>query len=408
MAAEDLNSPLRRKKRPPRKGRLRALYWVPTALAAVVLVTALVWTALVDDPDGGRSTVVARIGDNAEMPQTTGSISVDPVTAARDRAMSAPGWQIEASASYGDGQTPQAAGNATEQAPSATTEPQSDFERMQAVLQQVPRQSSLAASGPIPELTEASAHGPLPKIGEDGTLPRQAYARPASLAPDRPNIAIVISGLGLSQTGTQRAIRELDPAVTLAFAPTGSSLKRWADRARADGHELLVQAPMEPFGYPGINPGAHTLLVSAEGGQNADNLAWIMSRIGAYTGVMNYLGTRFASEEGAMRALLAHLGERGLLYLDDGTAERSRAQQIGREVGTPVVTADRTMDGIHAAGEAEKTLNELEILAKRKGSAVIVAAAFPTVVEAISAWMPGARTRGVNFVPVSALAEERK
>ncbi|WP_224404818.1 divergent polysaccharide deacetylase family protein [Afifella sp. IM 167] len=396
---------MRRKKRPPRKGRLRALYWVPPALAGVVLVTALVWTALVDDPDGGRAVTVARIGDNAEVPQTTGSINIDPVNAARTQALSAPGWQIDASASYGDG----AAGSPADEAGGeAQGEPQSDFERMQAMLQQMPRQSSLAASGPIDALIEASAYGPVPRIGEDGTLPRQAYARPASLAPDRPNIAIVVSGLGLSQTGTQRAVRDLDPAVTLAFAPTGSSLKRWADKARGDGHELLIQAPMEPFGYPGINPGEHTLLVSAEGGRNADNLAWIMSRIGAYTGVMNYLGTRFASEDEAMRALLAHLGERGLLYLDDGTAEGSKARQIGAAVGTPVVTADRTLDGIHGADEVEKVLNELEILAKRKGSAVVVASAFPTVVEAISSWMPGARARGVNFVPVSAVAEERK
>ena len=37
-------------------------------------------------------------------------------------------------------------------------------------------------------------------------------------------VAIVLGGLGLSQTGTQRAIRELPGEVTLAFAASGNSL----------------------------------------------------------------------------------------------------------------------------------------------------------------------------------------
>ncbi|WP_034490572.1 divergent polysaccharide deacetylase family protein [Afifella pfennigii] len=401
MAADDLNSPLKRKTRPPRKGRLGVFVYAPIALAFGALVTGLVWTALVDDPDGGRAVAVAHLGEDA--PATTGSIG-DPIAAARARALQAPGWRMggegAASGIAGEGENASAAPD--------PAEPQTDFQRMQAMLQQAPRQAGGATSGPLPELLEASAHGPLPRIGEDGTLPRQAYARAASLAPDRPNIAIIVGGLGLSQTGTQRAVRDLDPAVTLAFAPTGASLKRWAEMARDEGHELLIQAPMEPFGYPSVNPGERTLLVSAEGGRNADNLAWILSRIGAYTGVMNYLGGRFSAEDEAMRSLLAHLGERGLFYVDDGSAEESVAARIGASLGTPVVTADRRLDQARSAGEVEKALNELEIFARRNGRVVAVAPAFPSTVAAIAAWMPGARARGVEFVPVSALAEERK
>ena len=80
--------------------------------------------------------------------------------------------------------------------------------------------------------------------------------------------SIVVGGLGLSQTGTQKAIETLPEDVTLAFAPYGSSLQRWVDKAREDGHEVLLQIPLEPIDYPQENPGEHTLLVSGGAAQS--------------------------------------------------------------------------------------------------------------------------------------------
>ena len=52
----------------------------------------------------------------------------------------------------------------------------------------------------------------------------------------------------------------LPGAVSLGFAPYGDDLERDAAQAREAGHEMLLQAPMEPFDYPANNPGPHTLL----------------------------------------------------------------------------------------------------------------------------------------------------
>ncbi|MCT8267701.1 divergent polysaccharide deacetylase family protein [Afifella sp. JA880] len=405
MAADELNAPLKRPARPARKGRLRWLFYVPLVLAGVVFVTALMWTALVDDPDGGRAVAVADV--KGAGPETTGSIDKTSLKDARRQALAAPGWEMEAGASapsdvgslFTDPAQPGAA---------ASSEPQTDFERMQAALQQAPSSTAFFAGAPLPELQESSAYGPLPRIGDDGTMPREAYARPAYLAPDQPHIAIVVGGLGISQTGTQRAIRALPSDVTFAFAATGSSLNRWAGDARADGHEILLQAPMEPFGYPSTDPGEHTLLVSAKSGANADSLAWILSRAGGYTGIMNYLGGRFTAEADAMRPLLANLGERGLLYVDDGSSDLSVAARLGPSLGTPVVVADRIIDEQRQPALIAKALDDLEAIARQKGRAVGVASAFPSTVSALAEWIPEAEARGIAFVPVSALAQQEE
>jgi uncharacterized protein len=106
------------------------------------------------------------------------------------------------------------------------------------------------ATRPNEELLEDTAFGRLPVVGADGLRPMEQYARPWSGARGT-RVAIVVGGLGLSQTGSQKAIRELPPEVTLGFAASGNSLQRWMQEARREGHEILLQIPLEPFGYPG-------------------------------------------------------------------------------------------------------------------------------------------------------------
>ena len=94
----------------------------------------------------------------------------------------------------------------------------------------------------------------------------------------------------------------LPGAVTLALAPYGTDLKTTMADARAAGHELLLQVPLEPFNYPRTDPGPHTLTVDAAADENIDRLHWLMSRFTNYVGVVNYMGARFTGEAEALTA----------------------------------------------------------------------------------------------------------
>ena len=126
-----------------------------------------------------------------------------------------------------------------------------------------------------------------------------------------------------SQTSTQEALRVLAPDVTLAFAPYGSSLDRWTQRARTDGHELLLQIPMEPFDYPDNDPGPQTLLTSATSDVNVERLSSFLGRLTNYVGVVNYMGAKFTADDRALSPVVGELATRGLMYLDDGSSSRS-------------------------------------------------------------------------------------
>jgi uncharacterized protein len=180
---------------------------------------------------------------------------------------------------------------------------------------------------PDKALIEQGKTGPLPIRAADGRRPVDVYARPWSGARGA-RVAIVIGGLGLSQTGTQEAIEKLQPEVTLAFAPHGNSIGRWMQAARREGHEIVMQAPLEPFDYPNVNPGRNTLTVAATAGENLENLRWTLSRTTNYTGVMNYMGARFVADPAAMAPVIAELGKRGMLYLDDGSTASIVAKEL--------------------------------------------------------------------------------
>ncbi|MES5046121.1 divergent polysaccharide deacetylase family protein [Rhizobium nepotum] len=262
------------------------------------------------------------------------------------------------------------------------------------------------ATRPNDALLEETAFGRLPVVGADGLRPMEQYARPWSGARGT-RVAIVVGGLGLSQTGSQKAIRELPPEVTLGFAASGNSLQRWMQEARREGHEILLQIPLEPFGYPGTNPGPDTLLAGDPAKVNMDRLHRSMAKITNYTGIMNYLGGRFLSEQAALEPVMRDVGKRGLLFLDDASSAQSLSGGIAKAISAPQGFADVLLDGEVTEAAVLRKLDELERIARRNGQAIGVASAFDESIAAISKWSREAGGRGIEIVGVSALVSQQ-
>ncbi|MDO9416724.1 divergent polysaccharide deacetylase family protein [Pararhizobium sp.] len=261
------------------------------------------------------------------------------------------------------------------------------------------------ASFPNDDLLEDSADGRLPITGPDGLRPLDQYARPWSGARGT-RIAIVVGGLGLSQTGTQRAIRELPEEITLGFAASGNSLQRWMQQARQGGHEILLQIPFEPFDYPDNNPGPNTLRVGLDAKQNLSQLHQSMAEITNYTGIMNFLGGRFLSDADALEPVMRDLSKRGLLFLDDGTSAQSLTGTLASTLRVPHAFGDVVLDGQINKTAILTKLDELERIALRKGTAIGTASAFDESVDAIAEWSAEAAKRGIEIVGVSAAVND--
>ncbi len=264
-------------------------------------------------------------------------------------------------------------------------------------------QDPRSAAFPNEELLEETSDGKIPVIGLDGTRPMDQYARPWSGARGT-RIAIVVGGLGLSQTGTQRAIKELPGEVTLAFAASGNSLPRWMQEARRGGHEILLQMPLEPFDYPQNDPGPLTLRTDAGEAQNLAELHRAMAKITNYTGIVNFMGGRFLSDAGALEPVMRDVASRGLLFLDDGSTAQSLSGTLAGAIEAPHAFADLQLDADLSEAAVLKKLDELERIARRNGTAIGIASAFDESVDAIRKWCEEAGTRGIEIVGIASLA----
>lgn len=258
---------------------------------------------------------------------------------------------------------------------------------------------------PDPAVVEDTETGPLPVRGPDGERAFDIYARPWSGARGA-RVVIVVGGLGLSQTGTQYAIRTLPEEVTLAFASNGNSLQRWMQEARRQGHEILLQVPFEPFDYPANDPGAGTLTVNAGAQANLADLHTAMARITNYTGITNFMGGRFLADPDALEPVMRDLAGRGIMFLDDGTSARSLTGQFAKTLGMPFAASDMVLDATQERGYILAKLDDLERIARRNGIAVGVASAFEVSVDAIATWAEEAKARGIEIVSASAVADD--
>jgi uncharacterized protein len=263
------------------------------------------------------------------------------------------------------------------------------------------------APSPDSRISDRTRFGLLPKRGPNGLSAMNVYARPATTklssgqAPIG-RIALIVGGLGISQGTTLEAVRRLPPAVTLAFAPYGFELERLVAKAREDGHEVMLQVPMEPFDYPDSDPGPHTLTVAGTAQENSDKLQWVLGRFSGYVGVMNYMGAKLTADSNALQPHLRALGERGLFFVDDGTSVRSVAVSAARDIQTNALKADVVIDAVARADTIDKELMRLETLAREKGIAVGNASALPVTVERLAKWAQSLESRGFLLVPVSA------
>jgi len=421
VADDELSAPLG--KTPQTKSRLNLGVLIPWTIVGVLGLCVAVfagWALVVDDPYGGEPMVVvaatqamnkaepARGG--ATPPEAKAEIPKAPngkVVTMPTPDGSEPGPRVY----DGPEQRQPAPGGASiaPGTPTVTIIDGSTGKRQEVAISGMGSQDPRARIET--RLLESSRHGKIPRIGPDGSRPAEVYSKPMKLVANRadaPRIVIVVGGLGVSTAATDDAIAKLPAAVTFAFAPYGPEVDRAATRARTDGHEVLLQLPMEPFEYPDNDPGPQTMLMSLSADQNIDRLHWLMSRFQGYVGVVNFMGARFTSSEPALSPVLREVGKRGLIYMDDGGSPRSLAGQITNANNLPFAKADIVLDSVPTPANIDRALTRLEALARERGVAVGMATASPASIDRIAQWAKALEGRGISLVPITAVTIKPK
>ncbi|NRB29489.1 MAG: divergent polysaccharide deacetylase family protein [Rhizobiaceae bacterium] len=390
---DDLHKPLGK----PANGPSRQQFVLPAILAAATCVLSLTAYLVIDARDDGTTTVAVKDAAPATPTSVTTSTSGAGTTTTISATPSPTGVDGNNNAGI----------DLTNVKPLSPIDP---LPEEKVAVRETPsfkpvQTKKLSDWMPAPDLVEKSEFGSLPRISDGNVRPLDAYSRSSGVSGAN-RVAIVVGGLGLSQTGTQAAIRDLPSSISLGFSPFGNSLQRWMQNARREGHEVVLQLPMEPLGYPTINPGPRTLISGVEQGQNLMNLRWALGRMTNYPVVMNYLGAGFTSKPNALRPVLKEIRDRGLGYIDDGSASASEAIRLSQDLRLPHASGNIIVDSDRDKDRMRNNLKALESLAKARGYAIATASAFPESVEVIKEWAQDAEKRDIIIVPVSNLLKD--
>jgi polysaccharide deacetylase 2 family uncharacterized protein YibQ len=390
MSEDDLDRPIG-KPAPPKKGKLLSRFDLTTVAAFVVggvLVFAGFWALLVDEPLGGEPVAVATIARK---------VGVAPVAQQQAENKAPEGHGVQEVAVNREG-TP-------------VINPGDPMPKKGPVIIRIPGDGDAPLSGASagagprpadPALLESSAYGSLPRVGTDGRRPLDVYARGADAAPGAARVALVVAGLGVGREITNLAIQSLPATVSLAFSPYGDDVADLVEKARASGHEVLLQAPMEPFGYPANDTGPQTLLTALPASANLERLRWALGRAKGYVGVAPLGGGKFLDADASVQPVFTELARRGLLFASASIDGADRLGDAAARAGLAHTKSGAAVDGGGDAASIDAALADLERSAKQGEVALGFANATPLTLKRIEIWREGLAKRGVALVPASA------
>ena len=244
-----------------------------------------------------------------------------------------------------------------------------------------------------------------------------AAAKPAQRLTARPprslpptsgpvQIAIVIDDLGLSHARTHTAI-DLPVPVTLAFLPYADGLPVLTERAAARGHELLAHVPMQPRASR-VPPGPNALTMDMDADALRAALDWNLARFSGFRGINNHMGSALTSSAWHMETVLAVLDERALFFLDSRTTGASAARDAAAQLSLPYAERDVFLDNHQDAHYIALQIAHLEDEARRYGNAIAIGHPHAATLKALAAWLPDARNRGFEIVPVEQIVAARQ
>lgn len=263
-----------------------------------------------------------------------------------------------------------------------------------------PRARALAKA-PLPGLTRQSSFGPVPSKAAGNSL--VAYRRAFSPETGKRPVSLVIGGLGVNRSLTQDAIQTLPADVTLSFAAHSVGLQDWVNTARADGHEVLIEIPMESANFDPTEPGAdRALRISLPPAENARRLDWMLSRAQGYAGLINFNGDRFLTRTDVAAPFMDRLSQTGVGFVTDGAFETTSLPALAKSVGQPFKAGHGLIDPDPIPRVISARLSGLGEAAKAGSHPVAVGFAYPETLAEVQNWIATLDAQDLQLAPATA------
>ena len=229
----------------------------------------------------------------------------------------------------------------------------------------------------------------------------QVIARPEA---KRPKLAIVIDDIGENHS-VLKGLLDLDLPLTFAVWPHATHTRDSIVLINQKKRDLLVHFPMEPKGFPRVNPGDDALFVSMTSKQLQDQIAENLSRIPEAIGVNNHMGSRFTSDVQGMQVALTEFKRHGLFFLDSMTSGGSVGLQVAKSTAIPFYKRDIFLDNVKDVNAIMHQIRKAERVAGNRGTAIAIGHPYRETLAALKQWQAD-RNTSIQVLPLSRIIPE--
>lgn len=227
--------------------------------------------------------------------------------------------------------------------------------------------------------------------------------RPFMPDPMRPKVAIIIDDLGYDLT-VAKAVMRMGLPVTLSILPLAPFTENIAHEAKMRGLEILLHQPMEPGGYPRVNPGPGALLLSMTPTQIMGVLDANLKQIPGVKGINNHMGSSFTMKRDKMRVVARKLRQERLFFIDSRTSKGTVALEEMRRHRVPGRSRDVFLDNELTSHAIDQQIARLLCVAEREGCAIGIGHPYPMTLERLMKNRERLHKKA-HMVPVSELVD---
>ncbi len=232
------------------------------------------------------------------------------------------------------------------------------------------------------------------------------FILPAAPLPSGPLLAIIMDDLGRS-TNTADLLISMPQQVTFSILPGEPHAVQVAEMAHIAGREIMLHVPMEPQGFPAVNPGLEALFVKYNDTEIRRRFDQLLAKVPYVTGANNHMGSRFTEDARALAPVMESLQEKGLFFIDSRTTGHSRVPEVAHRYEVPTMNRDVFLDNVAEVEAIMLEIRRLEGKARRQGMAIGICHPYPETLEALRRELPGLVARGITIVPVSVLLQKQ-
>jgi polysaccharide deacetylase 2 family uncharacterized protein YibQ len=243
------------------------------------------------------------------------------------------------------------------------------------------------------------------KLGYGNHVTHSIVVEPAdSLYDADAKIAFLLTDPDSGPEATLRAFLKSRIPFAFALRPDAKNVGSLAKEVRAAHHEILLHLPMEPRGYPRVDPGKDAILLDLSRMEIQDRIARALTRVGSADGVVSRYGSAALNDPDVMRAVLEDLKRRDLPFFDSHGAGPSMTEEVSEETGARALVVGGSLEGTwRKAAAVRARLQSIVALATQRGALAVTLDPDPLVLSVLEAEAPKLRARGVEFVPASQL-----